>query len=199
MSSGECLGLLGKNGAGKTTTFKMLTSEEEISEGDAWIKSVSVRSKPLQTYKHFGYCPQFEAMMEDLTGKQWMEIVALIRGVPGNQIGDLCKSMAHELGFEKHLRKKVSAMSGGNKRKVSTALALIASPSVVFMDEPTTGMDPGSKRCVWNVVTKYRNEGHSIVLTSHSMVMWEWGGCLRGVNVSVIFTLRMNARHCAHG
>lgn len=109
-------------------------------------------------------------MLEHLTGFQWLEIVSLIRGVPAMQIKDLSLSLAQDLGFEKHARKRVSAMSGGNKRKVSTALALIGNPSVVYMDEPTTGMDPGAKRCVWNVVSKYRDQGHAIVLTSLSMV-----------------------------
>lgn len=167
--SGECLGLLGKNGAGKTSTFKMLTGEEDISAGDAWLKGISVRTNLLKTYTHFGYCPQFDAVLEELTGREWLEIVALVRGVPSDQVRALSDSLALELGFEKHVHKTASRMSGGNKRKLSTAVALIGDPMVIYMDEPTTGMDPSAKRRVWNVVTDRRYQGQSIVLTSHSM------------------------------
>lgn len=167
--SGECLGLLGKNGAGKTTTFKMLTGEEQITDGEAWLKGFSIRSDLMKTYKHFGYCPQTDAVLDSLTGVELMKIICMIRGVSAGDINAVSMALALELGFEKHMKKKVSAMSGGNKRKLNTALALIGEPEVIYMDEPTTGMDPSAKRRVWNVVKSRRQNGDSLVLTSHSM------------------------------
>lgn len=147
----------------------MLTGEEEITAGNAFLKGISIKDDLLRTYTHFGYCPQFDALLGELTGSEWLEIVALIRGVPTAQVGQVSLCLAHELGFEKHLVKRVSAMSGGNKRKLSTAVALIGDPKVIYADEPSTGMDPSAKRCVWNVVTSRRSRGDSVVLTSHSM------------------------------
>lgn len=147
----------------------MLTGEEEITAGDAWIKGISIRGDLLKTYTHFGYCPQFDALLGELTGAEWLELIGLIRGIPKNELKDLSESLALELGFEKHMKKRVSRMSGGNKRKLSTAVALIGNPMVIYMDEPTTGMDPSAKRNVWGVVSNRRGQGQSIVLTSHSM------------------------------
>ncbi|KFB48612.1 AGAP006380-PA-like protein [Anopheles sinensis] len=165
----ECFGLLGINGAGKTTTFKMMTGDEEISFGDAWIKGISLRTNMNQAHRHIGYCPQFDALLDDLTGRETLRIFALLRGVRDREIKNVCYTLAEELNFAKHLDKRTKAYSGGNKRKLSTALALMGNPSVVYLDEPTTGMDPGAKRQFWDVICKVRNAGKSIVLTSHSM------------------------------
>lgn len=163
------MGLLGRNGAGKSTTFKMLTGDITIMDGDAWLKGISIKTNLMKTHKFFGYCPQFEALLRDLTASEWMDIVCLIRGIPMNEVRRAKRSLATELGFAKHLEKKLKEMSSGNKRKLSAALALIAYPALVYMDEPTTGMDPTAKRCVWNKVNQLRQQGHSILLTSHSM------------------------------
>lgn len=166
---GECFGLLGVNGAGKTTTFKMMTGDERISDGNAWVRGISLKSDMPDAHKVIGYCPQFDALIEDLTGRETLEMFALLRGVPRQEIDGVSLRLASELNFTKHIDKKVSEYSGGNKRKLSTAVALLGNPSVVYLDEPTTGMDPGAKRCLWNMVCKVRNSGKSIVLTSHSM------------------------------
>lgn len=165
----ECFGLLGINGAGKTTTFKMMTGDEMISSGDAFIRGFSMRKQMNKVHQMIGYCPQFDALLMDLTGRETLKIFALLRGIPRSSIGELSNKFAVELGFSQHLDKKVSAYSGGNKRKLSTALALIGDPSLIFLDEPTTGMDPGAKRQLWNIINHTRNSGRSVVMTSHSM------------------------------
>lgn len=161
--------MLGQNAAGKTTTFKMLIGEASITLGDVWLWGVSIRRRLMSTYRYVGYCPQNNAMLEDLTGLETMTVMGLIRGVPLENIKPMCKSLTTDLGFEKYIWKKTPEMSGGTKRKLSTALALIGNPHIVFMDEPTTGMDPVAKRLVWNVMGKYREKGHSVILSSHSM------------------------------
>ncbi|XP_053679934.1 phospholipid-transporting ATPase ABCA3-like [Anopheles nili] len=165
----ECFGLLGVNGAGKTSTFKMLTGDENISAGEAWVKGISLKSNLNQVHKVIGYCPQFDALLEDLTGRETLKIFALLRGIPSHEIGFETLRLAEELNFMKHIDKRVKEYSGGNKRKLSTALALLANPAVVYLDEPTTGMDPGAKRHLWNVIINVKKAGKSIVLTSHSM------------------------------
>ncbi|XP_029725464.2 phospholipid-transporting ATPase ABCA3 [Aedes albopictus] len=165
----ECFGLLGINGAGKTTTFKMMTGDESFSSGEAWVNGFSLTSDMTSVYRNIGYCPQFDALLDDLTGRETLMMYALLRGVQREDVGNVSLTLAEDLNFLKHIDKKIKEYSGGNKRKLSTALALMGNPSVVYLDEPTTGMDPGAKRQFWDMICKVRSSGKSIVLTSHSM------------------------------
>lgn len=165
----ECFGLLGVNGAGKTTAFRMMTGDETISFGDVWINGVSVKSNLSKVYQHVGYCPQFDGLLNELTGLETLRIFAMLRGITGGEISVVVQSLANELGLTKYLNRPVQEYSGGTKRKLSTALALIGNPSVIFLDEPTSGMDPGAKRQLWNVINRLRDAGRTIILTTHSM------------------------------
>lgn len=165
----QCFGLLGVNGAGKTSTFKMMTGDENISTGDAWVSGINLKTDMTKVHQQIGYCPQFDALIDDLTGRETMKIFAMLRGVPKDEISAVSMKLAEELNFKKHIDKRTKQYSGGNKRKLSTALALLGRPTVVYLDEPTTGMDPGAKRQLWDVICKERSAGKSIVLTSHSM------------------------------
>uniref|UniRef100_W4VRK6 Putative lipid exporter abca1 n=1 Tax=Corethrella appendiculata TaxID=1370023 RepID=W4VRK6_9DIPT len=165
----ECFGLLGVNGAGKTSTFQMLTGDSRMSSGDAWVKGVSLKSKLSEVYKNIGYCPQFDALLDNLTGRETLTIFALLRGIPRVDIEPVITRLSYDLNFKKHIDKQIKECSGGTKRKISTALALLGNPSLIYLDEPTTGMDPGAKRQLWNLVSRMRNSGKSMVLTSHSM------------------------------
>lgn len=147
----------------------MLTGDERISGGEGWVRGISLKDDMHSVHKIIGYCPQFDALIDDLTGRETMELFCLLRGVPRAEINAVTIRLASELNFMKHIDKKVCEYSGGNKRKLSTAVALVGNPSVIYLDEPTTGMDPGAKRNLWNVIGKVRNSGKSIVLTSHSM------------------------------
>lgn len=122
-----------------------------------------------KVHQLIGYCPQFDALLTDLTGRETLRIFSLLRGIPKNEIKEVTNKVSQELGFHKHLDKKIKNYSGGNKRKLSTALSLLGNPSLIFLDEPTTGMDAGAKRQLWNIINKTRNSGRSVVLTSHSM------------------------------
>lgn len=165
----ECFGLLGINGAGKTSTFKMLTGDEKITSGEAWVRGISLKADMNNVNKIIGYCPQFDALIGEMTGRETLEMFCRLRGVPKRNIHSTSINLAMDLNFIKHIDKQVKQFSGGNKRKLSTAVALIGNPVVVYLDEPTTGMDPGAKRQLWNMVCKIRKTGKSIVLTSHSM------------------------------
>ncbi|KAI5651850.1 ABC transporter domain-containing protein [Phthorimaea operculella] len=166
---GECFGLLGINGAGKTTTFRMLTGDTSISCGDAYVHGDSVKHEIRDVYRHIGYCPQFDALLDNLTARETLKIFCLLRGIPSNVGAARAEQLAKLLGFTRHYDKMVVACSGGTKRKISTAVALLGDSKLIYLDEPTTGMDPASKRLVWSAISKAVDSGRSVVLTSHSM------------------------------
>ncbi|XP_054649053.1 phospholipid-transporting ATPase ABCA1-like [Dunckerocampus dactyliophorus] len=166
---GECFGLLGVNGAGKTTTFKMLTGDTMVTSGEAFLAGKSILRELDQVHQNMGYCPQFDAINELLTGREHLELYAILRGVPGKEVCDVAEWGIKKLGLVKYADKVAGSYSGGNLRKLSTAMALIGAPPVVFLDEPTTGMDPKARRALWNCILSVIKEGRSVVLTSHSM------------------------------
>nr|XP_017018280.1 phospholipid-transporting ATPase ABCA1-like [Drosophila kikkawai] len=169
VANAECFGLLGINGAGKTSVFKMLTGDTEITSGDAYIDGLSVSTQMRKVRPRIGYCPQFDALFEDLTGRQNLRIYCLFRGIQRRFVSEISMTLALAFGFQNHLDKKTKNYSGGNKRKLSTAIAIIGNPSAVFLDEPTSGMDPGARRNLWRIMGLIRTAGKSLVLTSHSM------------------------------
>ncbi|KAL3853224.1 hypothetical protein ACJMK2_016780 [Sinanodonta woodiana] len=167
--AGECFGLLGQNGAGKTTTFKMLTGDESITSGQAYLSSFSVKSDIKMVQQNLGYCPQFDALIDQMTGRETLWMYARLRGVEESKIGIVVNDLIKVMMLDKHADKQTGFYSGGNKRKLSTAIALIGDPHFIFLDEPTTGMDPGARRQLWNVLSQVRASGRTLVLTSHSM------------------------------
>ncbi|NXH17228.1 ABCA1 protein, partial [Bucco capensis] len=166
---GECFGLLGVNGAGKTSTFKMLTGDTEVTLGEAWLKGHSVLSDPQAVHQHMGYCPQFDAITDLLTGREHLEFYSRLRGLPEEETPRVAQWGITKLGLGAHADRAAGKYSGGNKRKLSTAIALLGCPPVVFLDEPTTGMDPQARRFLWDCILSVIREGRSVVLTSHSM------------------------------
>ncbi|CAK6444803.1 unnamed protein product [Pipistrellus nathusii] len=169
VQKGECFGLLGFNGAGKTTTFKMLTGEETLTSGDAFVGGYSVRSDIGKVRQRIGYCPQFDALLDHMTGRETLVMYARLRGIPERHISAYVENTLRGLLLEPHANKLVRTYSGGNKRKLSTAIALLGEPAVIFLDEPSTGMDPVARRLLWDTVARARESGKAIVITSHSM------------------------------
>uniref|UniRef100_A0AAX7VHF3 P-type phospholipid transporter n=1 Tax=Astatotilapia calliptera TaxID=8154 RepID=A0AAX7VHF3_ASTCA len=166
---GECFGLLGVNGAGKTTTFKMLTGDTIVTRGEAFLAGKSILREIDEVHQNMGYCPQFDAINELLTGREHLELYAILRGVPEKEVCDVAEWGIRKLSLVKYADKAAGSYSGGNMRKLSTSMALIGAPPVVFLDEPTTGMDPKARRALWNCIHSVIKEGRSVVLTSHSM------------------------------
>ncbi|XP_078519131.1 phospholipid-transporting ATPase ABCA3 [Lissotriton helveticus] len=169
VNKGECFGLLGFNGAGKTTTFKMLTGDETITAGDAYVDGHSVLESIKKVQQRIGYCPQFDALLDHLTGRETLSMYARLRGIPERYIASCVENMLRGLLLEPHANKLVRTYSGGNKRKLSAGIALIGGPSVIFLDEPSTGMDPVARRLLWDAVTRTRECGKAVIITSHSM------------------------------
>uniref|UniRef100_A0A8C9XBN0 P-type phospholipid transporter n=1 Tax=Sander lucioperca TaxID=283035 RepID=A0A8C9XBN0_SANLU len=166
---GECFGLLGVNGAGKTSTFRMLTGDTAITYGEALLNHHSVLTEMERVHQLMGYCPQFDAISDLLTGREHLELYARLRGVPEESVTKVAQWGVKKLGLTQYAEREAGGYSGGNKRKLSTAISLIGAPPVIFLDEPTTGMDPKAKRFLWNCILSVTKEGRAVVLTSHSM------------------------------
>ncbi|XP_075638015.1 ABC transporter A family member 1 isoform X2 [Castanea sativa] len=171
VQAGECFGFLGTNGAGKTTTLSMLSGEESPTDGTAFIFGKDIRSNPKAARQHIGYCPQFDALLEFLTVREHLELYARIKGLPEYRIDDVVMEKLLEFDLLKHADKPSFSLSGGNKRKLSVAIAMIGDPPIVILDEPSTGMDPLAKRFMWEVISRLstRRGKTAVILTTHSM------------------------------
>ncbi|GAV57854.1 ABC_tran domain-containing protein/ABC2_membrane_3 domain-containing protein [Cephalotus follicularis] len=171
VQAGECFGFLGTNGAGKTTTLSMLSGEESPTDGTAFIFGKDIRSNPKAARRHIGYCPQFDALLEYLTVKEHLQLYARIKGVTDHRIDDIVMEKLEEFDLLKHANKPSFTLSGGNKRKLSVAIAMIGDPPIVILDEPSTGMDPIAQRFMWEVISRLstRQGKTAVILTTHSM------------------------------
>lgn len=171
IQNGECFALLGVNGAGKTTTFKMLSGDIVQTSGSAAINGYDIPSQLVQAQHDIGYCPQNNPLLENLTATEHLYLYAAIRGIPSNQRKRLVEEQLANLHLTQYADVISGAYSGGTKRKLVMAIALIGNPSVVFLDEPSTGMDPEIRRFMWNVISQISKERKesSVILTTHSM------------------------------
>ncbi|XP_071741723.1 ABC transporter A family member 1 [Rutidosis leptorrhynchoides] len=171
VQEGECFGFLGTNGAGKTTTLSMLSGEIYPSDGTAFIFGQDMRFNPKAARQLIGYCPQFDALLEFLTVQEHLELYARIKGVPDYLLENVVMDKLLEFDLLRHAPKQSFTLSGGNKRKLSVAIAMIGDPPIVFLDEPSTGMDPIAKRFMWEVISRLstRSGKTAVILTTHSM------------------------------
>ena len=169
VQKGTCFGLLGVNGAGKTTTFKMLTGDVAISNGTATLDGFDVATELARARQRVGYAPQFDALIDLMTGRELLTMYARLRGMQAGLIDAEVDRLVDCLRITKHADRLTKTYSGGNKRKLSTALALIGGPPIVLLDEPTSGMDPLARRALWRVLMQAMKSGQTIILTSHSM------------------------------
>lgn len=164
----ECFGLLGINGAGKTTTFRMLTGDILPSYGAAYLKGHRISRGKSNLGQEVGYCPQEDALDMFLTGRELLHCHARLRGLAPEAREQAVDAIISKLKMT-YADKVIKTYSGGMKRNLMVAISLLGEPPVIFMDEPTTGMDPSTKRRVWNAVISAIKKGQSVVLTSHSM------------------------------
>ncbi|XP_041450720.1 phospholipid-transporting ATPase ABCA3-like [Drosophila obscura] len=168
VQSGVCFGLLGANGAGKTTTFKMIVGDSAMTMGSIHVRGCSMKFRPTAARRQIGYCPQHDTLFDFCTGRQTLRIFLLLRGTRRNLLKKVSEKLATDFGFFAHLDKKVKDYSGGTKRKLNAAVAGEGS-SLICLDEPSSGVDPASRRHVWNVLSSLRDKGKAVLLSSHSM------------------------------
>ncbi|ETO31060.1 ATP-binding cassette sub-family A member 3 isoform 2, partial [Reticulomyxa filosa] len=165
---GEIFCLLGHNGAGKTTTIGMLTGLLEISSGDAKICGLDVKTQMTEIRKSLGVCPQHDVLWSRLTCREHLELFARLKGVPKEHVPKEAEEILQLVGLEEKTDDFPPNMSGGQRRKLSLGIALIGGSKIVFLDEPTSGMDPQSRRTTWNLIQKVKKD-RAIVLTTHFM------------------------------
>ncbi|XP_066132949.1 phospholipid-transporting ATPase ABCA3-like [Saccopteryx bilineata] len=166
---GECFGLLGFNGAGKTSTFQILSGEQTATSGHVFIDNSCITEDIQKVKSRVGYCPQSDALLEFMTGREIMTMYARLWGVSEPQIQLYVNKWLNSLQLEPLADRLIRTYSGGNKRKLSTAIALMGKPVVILLDEPSTGMDPVARHLLWNAVTRARERGKTIVITSHRL------------------------------
>ncbi|NP_780419.2 glucosylceramide transporter ABCA12 [Mus musculus] len=168
--AGECFGLLGVNGAGKTTIFKMLTGDIIPSSGNILIRNKSGSLGHVDSHSSLvGYCPQEDALDDLVTVEEHLYFYARVHGIPEKDIKDTVHKLLRRLHLMAYKDRSTSMCSYGTKRKLSTALALIGKPSILLLDEPSSGMDPKSKRHLWRIISEEVQNKCSVILTSHSM------------------------------
>ncbi|XP_075519486.1 LOW QUALITY PROTEIN: ABC transporter A family member 2-like [Primulina tabacum] len=162
--------LLGPNGAGKTTAINCLTGITPVTGGDALIYGNSIRSSTgmLNIRRMIGVCPQFDVLWDALSGQEHLYLFASIKGLLPASIESEVQKLLAQVKLTEAAKMRASSYSGGMRRRLSVAIALIGNPKLVVLDEPTTGMDPVTRRHVWDVIEETK-KGRAIVLTTHSM------------------------------
>ncbi|KAJ6374148.1 hypothetical protein OIU78_029785 [Salix suchowensis] len=162
--------LLGPNGAGKTTTINCLTGITPVTGGDALVYGHSVRSTVGMSgiRQIIGVCPQFDILWDALSGEEHLELFASIKGLPPASIKSVAQESLAQVKLTESAKVRARSYSGGMRRRLSVAISLLGDPKLVILDEPTTGMDPISRRHVWDIIQNTK-KGRAIVLTTHSM------------------------------
>ena len=165
---GELFALLGVNGAGKTTTIKMLTGLTKPTEGDAIVGGYSITKQPEQTKRLIGVSPQETAVAPNLSVKENLELICGVHGFSKEKTGVKIRELSDQFALEPILCRKAGKLSGGWQRRVSITMALISEPKILFLDEPTLGLDVIARHDLWEVIRSLKGRV-TIILTTHYM------------------------------
>ena len=169
MKRGELFSLLGPNGAGKTTIIKMLSTLLKPTSGEAWIRGYSVLKEPEAVRRVIGLVPQDLTADDEMSGWDNVYIQARLYGLSRREAEERAREILDYLGLLEAARRKVATYSGGMRRKLEIAMSLVHNPSVLFMDEPTLGLDVQSRRSLWSYIEDLKKRGVTILLTTHYM------------------------------
>ncbi|MDD4635037.1 MAG: ABC transporter ATP-binding protein [Dehalococcoidales bacterium] len=165
---GELLALLGPNGSGKTTTINMLCCLLKPTRGTARIMGFDINKEAMSVKNVIGVSPQETTLSERLTSLENLELIAKLRGIPPDKASRWSAALVEIMGLGERRKDQVRKFSGGMKRRLSIAMALIADPAIVFLDEPTLGLDPQARRALWEYIASLKGE-KTILLTTHYM------------------------------
>ena len=147
----------------------MLTGDETPSRGQAEILGSQLTGSRRRFLSQVGYCPQFDSIIPQLTGRELLGLMARVRGVELGQVNREVERWTAFLGIQEYIDRESGSYSGGNKRKLNVAMAMVGEPPIIFLDEPSTGVDPVARRNLWKIIEKIQSAGQSVILTSHSM------------------------------
>lgn len=162
-------GMLGPNGAGKTTTIKMLTCLIQPTSGTATVGGYDVQKNPDEVRNLLGMVPQQVSLYKDLTIMENSQMCADYYGVPRDERDSRIEDLMELVDIKYAKDKLVSQLSGGQKQKASLVASLVHRPDILFLDEPTIGLDPTTKRTLWDLIRELNDDGHTIILCSHDM------------------------------
>lgn len=165
IDEGEIIGLIGPSGSGKTTLVKSIMGMEKIESGK--IKVLEKEIPDLKVLDAIGYMAQSDALYEELTGKENLEFFAKLFKLSKKEVNERVKYTAQLVNLEDDLNKRVSEYSGGMKRRLSLAIALIQDPKLLILDEPTVGIDPKLRFSIWNELKNLKLQGKTIIVTTH--------------------------------
>ncbi|MFX1387317.1 MAG: ABC transporter ATP-binding protein [Promethearchaeota archaeon] len=167
--NGELFSILGPNGAGKTTLVKMLTTVLTPTAGDANVNGDSILTGKKEIVKKIGVCPQKITIYEVLRAEENVEFVAAMHGMPRKEAKEKAKKLLEDFGIagRKDWSKR---FSGGMQRRLNLAMSLVYDPEILFLDEPTAGLDPQARRLVWDFIRDLKNKNITIILMTHDMV-----------------------------
>ena len=149
MRSGSISALLGANGAGKTTTISMLTGLIPPTAGEGFINGLSIKTDMRAIRASIGVCPQQNVLFDSMTPRLHLRLYAALKGLRGREMDDAVEAILSDVGLSERGDTNAAALSGGQKRKLCLAISLIGRSSTLFLDEPTSGMDPHSRRSIW--------------------------------------------------
>ncbi|RFM31390.1 ABC transporter ATP-binding protein [Chitinophaga silvisoli] len=169
VDKGEIFGFLGANGAGKTTAMRMLCGLSTPSSGTATIAGFDIYKQTEQIKKNIGYMSQKFSLYEDLTVTENIRFFGGIYGLSNQQLKTKSQQLIHDLGLEKEAKKLVGALPLGWKQKLSFSIAVLHEPKIVFLDEPTGGVDPITRRQFWNLIYDAADRGVTVFVTTHYM------------------------------
>jgi ABC-2 type transport system ATP-binding protein len=169
INRGEVFGMLGPNGSGKTTTIRMLCGILPPTSGTAVVAGIDIRERPEAVRHVIGYMSQQFGLYDDLTVFENLRFYSAVYGVRGTAGATRVQHMLDELGLNQRRNQLVGTLSGGWKQRVSLACAIAHQPSVLFLDEPTAGVDPAARRTFWQTIYEIAERGTSIIVTTHYM------------------------------
>ncbi|XP_026190567.1 ABC transporter A family member 1 [Cyclospora cayetanensis] len=164
----EIFGVLGQNGAGKSTLISVITGSIAFTDGDVFIEGLSMKRQPTYARRNIGYCPQFDVLLPYLTVEETLWVYASLRGVPRSHRKEEIAELMNMMKLSEMAKVRIEALSGGWRRRVSSTVAFLGDPAVVFLDEPTAGMDTLYRRTFWDSV-RCLSRSRCIVLTTHMM------------------------------
>ena len=162
-------GMLGPNGAGKTTTIKMLTCLIQPTSGKATVGGYDVQKNPDEVRRLLGMVPQQVSLYKDLTVMENSQLCADYYGINPNERDSRIEDLMELVDIKYARNKRISQLSGGQKQKASLVASLVHRPEILFLDEPTIGLDPTTKRTLWDLIRELNDNGHTIILCSHDM------------------------------
>lgn len=167
LESGEIVGLIGPSGSGKSTLIKTMLGMEKADEGEALVLDYKMPKREILS--NIGYMAQSDALYEMLTGYENLDFFGKMKGVPSDKLKKEIEYIAEIVDLTNDLKKLVSKYSGGMKRRLSLAIALIGSPELLILDEPTVGIDPSLRKNIWKELFIQRDNGVGILVTTHVM------------------------------